>query len=430
MALSDYIPDESRLSLPALEFLLTPAGHDLLTQAADIRESTPAAISKLRKNATAEQVHAALITAEVRRKAAGPKGKFPDIAESFFSPPEALEQATGLSIARYKAQHLERLNRPLVIVDFCAGVGGDTLGLASVAPTLAIEMSPVRAWCLQQNAAALGVKIDVIQNDLLKVLPTLREHLAEKYPGRHPVFHIDPARRSAGKRSHAYADIIPGPEVITQLMAMFPAGMVKLSPGVDFNELPPGVVELISNSRQVVQTVLWTGQHNHRLTPPQPNAPIRIASIVPPTGQPISYVSTPTTPDAPQPPQSYIYEVDPAVHRAGIAATITTSLNLAPLNTDGGYVTGPQLLHEPTLQAAFQHIATVPFGQIRKALATLPPTTPGPVEVKTRGGLDIDPDRLQKEFTKLSPTPCTVLIYRSNAGITATIGKRVLSPES
>lgn len=422
-----YIPDESRLSLPALHYLLTPEGRDLLTRADEVRESTPAEIARLRKNATAEQVHAALITAEVRRKVAGPKGKFPEIADRFFAPPEALEQATGLAIARHKARNFGRLAYAdnIVIVDFCAGIGGDALGFASVAPAVAIELSPVRAWCLEQNAAALGVQIEVIQDDLLKILPTLKDHLADRYPGRHPVFHIDPARRSGGKRSHAFADIIPGPDVISTLIAQFPAGMVKLSPGVDFDELPRGVVEIISNSRQAVQTVLWTGELNSDLILPPPAPMTRIASIVPPEGPGRSYFASPSPPAAPQPPQSYLYEVDPAVHRAGIAGKVTGGFGLVPINTDGGYVTGSQLLHEPSLMAAFEHIATVPYRDIRKALAALPAGNPGPVEVKTRGGLDIDPDKLQKEFTKLAPSACTVLIYRTNEGITASVAKRV-----
>lgn len=415
-----YVPDESRLSLTALEYLLTPEGRDLLSRAADVRETTPAGIQRLRKNATAEQVHAALITAEVRRKVSGPKGKFPQIAESFFSPPEALEQATSLAIAQHKARQFQRLNRAIVIVDFCAGIGGDSLGFASVAPTLAVEMSPIRAWCLKQNAAALGVNVEVIQADILAILPTLADRLKQQYPDRTPVFHIDPARRSAGRRSHAYADLIPGPEVIDSVIQSFPAGMVKLSPGVEFSELPAiGVVELISNSRQAVQAVLWTGALNDQL-----GFPTRAASIVPAQGHSVTYYASPTSLVTPQQPQIYLYEIDPGVHRAGIAPKVISGFDLSPINTDGGYLTSREHLSEPFLMSTFEHIATVHYRDIRKALAALPAGAPGPVEVKTRGGLDIDPDKLQKELTKLSPTACTVLIYRSNEGIMASLAQR------
>lgn len=416
-----YAPDESRLSLAALHHLLTEEGKRLLAQAAEVRQVTPAEIQKLRKLGTADQVHAALITAEVRRKAGGPRGKFPQIADHFFSPPEALEQATSLSVARHKAETFRRLSyhNTMVIVDFCAGIGGDTLGFADIAPTVAVEMSPVRAWCLEQNAAALGLPVQVIQEDLVSLLSTLPERLEKMHPGRQPVFHIDPARRSAGKRSHHYTDLIPGPDVLDKLMTLFPTGMIKLSPGVDFSDLPSGAIELISENRHAVQALLWTGDLSNDI---RPNT--RVATVIGTEGQAESFYSTPTSPAPIQAPSAYLYEVDPAVHRAGLAPRVAIDLKLAPINTDGGYLTGPELNHSIFLAAAFKHIATVPFRQIRQLLATLPAGTPGPVEVKTRGGLDLDSDQLQKEFSAISPTTCTVMIYRNNDGVIASMASR------
>ncbi len=422
MAIQNYVPDESRLSLPALQHLLTPEGGRLLAAAGEVREVTPAAIQKLRKNADAQQVHAALTIADVRRRAGGPKGKFAEIADHFFAPPEALEQATSLAIARYKARalnHQPELHDKAVIVDFCAGIGGDALAFAAVAPTIAIEMSPVRAWCLSQNAAATGVNLEIIQDDMLCVLPTLCEQLNHRHPDRTPIFHIDPARRSGGKRSHAWADMIPGPEVINQIISQFAGGMIKLSPAADFSELPVGHLELISDGRHAVQALLWVG----KLAEYFPSG-TRTATIVPPQGESWSLTAAPQLPGMPQAPQTYLYEVDPAVHRAGLAPALADQHQLAPLNTDGGYLTGAAHIRLPAL-AAFEHITTVLFRDLRRALAALPPGRPGPVEVKTRGGLDLDPDHLQKELSAITPAACTVMIYKNDESTVASLCQRI-----
>ena len=73
-------------------------------------------------------------------------------------------------------------------------------------------------------------------------------------------FHIDLARRVEGKRSAAYGDLVPGPEVLEGLMERFLGGAIKLSSAVAFESLPGGHLEIVGRNRSVVQAVLWTGR--------------------------------------------------------------------------------------------------------------------------------------------------------------------------
>ncbi|HVS72863.1 MAG TPA: hypothetical protein VHQ47_16520, partial [Phycisphaerae bacterium] len=72
--------------------------------------------------------------------------------------------------------------------------------------------------------------------------------------------------------------------------------------------------------------------------------------------------------------------------------------------------------------------ALLPYHE-KKILAhvrQLPTSLPqGPIEIKTRGGLDLDTDHLQSLFSKATPTRHTLFIFRHQKALTALLTTRL-----
>ena len=160
-----YIADDSKLTLEALRFLASPEGQSVRQAAAEARgQWTISQIEKYRRQYPAAVIHAALTMGAIQHKATGPKGKFAGM-NYVWAPPEALEQATSLHLARHKAARIQAYlagrtepddSRVPQVFDYCAGIGGDTLGFAATLRVQAVERTAVRAWCLAQNAREIG----------------------------------------------------------------------------------------------------------------------------------------------------------------------------------------------------------------------------------------------------------------------------------
>jgi hypothetical protein len=423
-----FQPDDARITVDALQYLRRAEGVVLRQAVAELPDAahpSVAQIASLRKRFPAPPLHAALTLAALQPKAAGPKGKWPQLAY-VWATPEALEQATHALVARHKARQFAQV-APAHIFDLCAGIGGDSLALAEVAPVTAIELSAVRTACLAGNVADAvpppRFPLDIRTGDIRESLATIPEDAW---------VHIDPARRSEGRRSARYQDLIPGPEWLEKLFARVRGGAIKLSPAVDFASLPRGHLELISHRGTVVQALLWLG-------PFPMDARSRTATVLsdtlpgwsfqaPPlveTLKPFSFFKIPL-PDAP----IHFYELDGAVTRAGLAHAFALKTRLIPVTVDGGYLVaepGAPALDHPAL-AAFTVRTIVPFSVTRVAetLCRLESTSPGPVEVKCRGRLPgVDTDQLQKTWARTCPCAYTVLLFGHENDTLAVVATRV-----
>ena len=384
MATTPYLADDSKLTLEALAFLASPEGESLRRAAAEARgQWTIPQIEKYRRQYPAAVIHTALTLGAIQHKALGPKGKFVGM-NYLWSPPEALEQATSLRLARHKAGRIraylavlpsDRQPGAAQVFDYCAGIGGDALGMAETLRVRAVELLKVRAWCLAQNARELGVsaRLEVIMGDVLAPsLPAPPSADSTPLGSGVRIVHIDPARRNAGQRSHHWEDLIPSPTDLQRLLAEFDAGAVKLSPGVDFHSLPTGHVEVISEFGSAVQAVLWTGGLAETLG----GVTQRTATVLGDGSLPWSITGTPgepaeITPSPPPPSEAaggWVYEIDPAVHRCGLAGTLSRQVGLHALNTDGGYAFGSDILVHPAL-TGFVILGTLAYSEKRVAAA-------------------------------------------------------------
>jgi hypothetical protein len=206
-----------------LAFLTSPAGASLLSQVmVDPREDLQLASASWMREA-GPQARAALLQQRALRIKA--KRKHSRAAEMLFTP-LGFQQLTPEPLARYKARRLPEGIR--VLADFCCGLGGDSLHVASTVSLIGVDTSWDTLLAYKHNVGLF------------------RETLATQADVNH--FHprvdgilLDPARRSLSQGARDFdAEPEPGWEEIVTLVARFRNAVIKLGPGA---KLPESLVE-------------------------------------------------------------------------------------------------------------------------------------------------------------------------------------------
>jgi len=416
--------NDSGCTPAGVRYLFTQPGVELKRIVEDLYSQSdciePRHIENLRKSWPLDAVLAALAVAKAGKKAAEAGGKFPadESGNRIWALPEALEQATSRRVAQYKANQFRQWN-PTAIIDFCCGIGGDALALANVAPVLAVELSPVRALLAAYNTAQMThhKPLLVIQADAATTFYRPQSGL---------MFHIDPSRRSGIKRSAEFASMHPGPAVIEKIINQLHDGAIKLSPAVNFSDLPGGHLELISESGVVVQALLWTGRIAE-----SKGLDTRTATVLSRKELVWSLTGKPGDTDSLCEPQEWLFEIDGAVLRAGLAPALCRMLRLQALNADGGYATGPEFIIHPAL-TGFKILTVLKYSEravtdaLQEHFRKASSVGKAAIEVKTRGGLGLDTDKLTQKWSALAQDNYTVLIYRGARGTTAIIAQRMI----
>lgn len=370
------------------------ANRGLLDAAAACeRFDEPAAVARLRRFGDAATVAAAIDLVSARRKAAGKL----DRAGELLLDTVGVEQATSTAVADHKARRFADA-AIATIADLGCGIGGDAMGLAQIAAVQLIDLAHKRVTAARHNVqTATGHRPPAAVADATTL------NLA----GR--AVHLDPSRRDADRRRHRYADYQPGPDFIERLVSDSPAAAIKLGPGVDFNALPAGEIELISEHGRCVQAVLWTGSLARHA---------RSATALP-AGE--SLAGTPGPPPI-GPVDRYLMTADPAAERAGLLNVLCESRGLAAVHPAVGLLTGP----EPIADAwctPFEVLATMPW-RPRRVKAWLDAHHAGIVEVKTRAKA-VDPDRIAADLRGVGDRPFTVFVHRYDQQRTAHITRRL-----
>jgi SAM-dependent methyltransferase len=388
------------MDLPAFRSLLSPTGQAALAAAtalAPSEETFLAHLQRLQKHYPAELAKAALETAILRVKAAA---KFTRAAAMYFTR-EALEQASGERISRYRAERYAGCAR---VADLGCGIGGDTLGLAAVVPAVsAVDQDPLRLAMAAENLAAYGLRERVrwLQADLT-TLP---------WPEADGFF-FDPARRAAGRRKFSVRDYEPPLSQVLGWLAHAPAGGVKISPGVDLDELADydAEVEFISERGELKECALWFG--------PLRTA-ARRATLLPGAH---TLLADPAAETQTGPPQAYLYEPDPAVLRAGLVTTLARQLDARQLDPDIAYLTAPDLRPTPFARA-YTIEEALPF-QLKRLRERLRALQVGRVTVKKRGS-PLEPEALIQQLRLAGPEERVVVLTHVEGKAWALIGKRV-----
>lgn len=392
------------MDLSTFHALLTPAGQAALQSAATLEPREPDFLqhfTALSRQYPAELARAALEVSILRREAAG---KFPRATEMYFTR-EALEQASPSAVSAWRARRFTGTDR---LVDLGCSVGGDTQALAQIAFTTGIDLDPLRLAMARANLNALGLgeHAGFVQADLRRALP-LRA-------GENLALFFDPARRAAGRRIYSVSGYQPPLSTVFDWLRSCPALGVKISPGVQVEELSPypAEVEFISLNGELKEAALWFGP----LRSAQRRATLLPGEESLSTDR--SWEDLERLPLAE--PQAFLYEPDPAVLRAGLVGELGRQLGAFQLDEDIAYLTAGRQVATPFARC-WAVDGWLPFS-MKRLRAALRARGVGRLTVKKRGS-PLQPEQVIREMkltgdnervvflTHLRAKPAAIICY-------------------
>ena len=378
-------------------------------------------LNELRKSLSPERARLIVEQIALRRRAVT---KFGSLAARMFFTPTQLEQATDREIAAYKAERFHRAGEGRLVHDYCCGIGGDLMAFAARGLAVGWELSPIARLLAEKNIAAAA---DANIGDG-EVKGSVREaDVTDLTPADNDMWHVDPDRRSDGRRSTTLEHHSPGPDVIDRWRSVAPDGAVKLAPASE----PPeswqreGELEWITSHRECRQLVVWFGglaasSSQRRATALIPNhsddaihAAPTAASFIGAPGH-----SCPATDE----PQRFIYDPDPAIIAAHLLGAIANHYGLRSLGAGGAYLTGDQEVTDPLL-SSFEVEESMPLRTAAVA-QWLAARQVGCVEVKKRG-VTTNPEKFRRDLKLRGENEATVILTRAGKRQLAIIARRL-----
>ncbi len=384
-------------TLADVDFLVSGQGAALLARLADADLSDKALfklIPDLRRDYTPDETSAAIETVKLRRKAVD---KFGADATHMLFTDDALQQASDPLIRGWRARDWSGAT-----VDACCSIGTDALAFARAGNTVTgVDLDPVRVAMASYNAAALGL------SDRARFV--VGDVTADPLPSGDALFY-DPARRDElGNRIYDVERYIPPLSWVRDWKANYAPLAVKLSPGVDTDQLQDysGTLTFISVDGDLKEAELRLSQvdaltsHALLLTADGGEYAYHadVVAEIPPTG----------------PPRHWLCEPDPAIIRAGYVAPLAAELGGAQLDTQIAYFATATKPETPWARA-WQVLDWMPFN-LKKLRAYLRERNVGTVTVKKRGS-PLTPEELTRKLKlKGSESRTLVLTRRDDAPI-------------
>lgn len=373
------------MDLESFRWLLTDDGQRLLSRAESVVGEDPLrAQSALRREATAEQVAAAMTQAQLRVRAVP---KFGADAGRLYFTPDGLEQATRVAVARHRAARLEAF-RTTTLVDLGCGIGGDLMATARAGITCAgVDLDPVRVAVAEANLAALDLPGAVMVADATSVDPSPFD-----------VAFADPARRTGRGRSFDVDDWTPPWSFVEGLLRR--DACVKVAPGIPHDLVPDGVeAEWVSDRGEVKEAALWSGGLA---------TTARRATVIGETG-----LATLTDEDDPGagvvPLGRFLHEPDGAVIRAGLVTAVAALVGGGLLDEHIAYVTSEQAAATPYARS-YEVLEELPYRE-KQLRAALRERGVGRLTIKKRG-VDVVPEQLRKRLDLSGSEEATIVLTR------------------
>jgi len=426
----------SVVSVDDYRWLIGAEGRRWLAEAEQESGDLAQQTRRLRKSLSAVECHLVLEQVALRRRA---KRKF-SAAERMFFTPTGLEQASDQWVAAYKAS---RFPPDVELADLCCGIGGDLLALAARGAALGVERDPIAALLAQANLSELRQSAkDARPGEVLNC------DLAAAPLARLAAWHIDPDRRPQGRRTTRVELHEPGVPAIERLLAINPAGAIKLAPAA---ELPASwssaaEAEWISRGGQCRQLVAWFGEL-------AASPGLRRASVIKPiAGQPASGgrqppgrseilagnksrqdpqavygVRTIVGPRSREIPvaarlERYLAEPDAAVLAADLTGALAAEQALEAIAPGSVYLTGDRMA--PDLALAWFEIADVLPFDVKRLKSLLRERRCGRLEIKKRG-VPHDPETVRRQLRVPGDNEATVFITRQGVAVIAIVARRV-----
>ena len=383
--------------------LLTPAGQEIISAAMDMNPSEADFLTHfqtLSRQFPPELARAGLEIAIFRGDAVS---KFPHANKMYFTR-EALQQSSNYLVSTHRSRRYKGFD---TIVDLCCSIGGDTLTLALIIPTIGIDRDNLRLRMAQENIKTLGLKAVFIRSDLEHALPLITSTL----PSSSTALFFDPARRAHHRRLWSVEHYLPPLSTIKDWLPFCPALGVKISPGVRLDVLEgyQAEVEFVSFKGELKEAVLWFG--------PLKSTTSR-ANILP---DPHTLIQE--QPETLQPsisnPQAYFYEPDPAILRAGLVCDLGAQLNAFQLDPKIAYLTTDKRIVTPFARV-WEIEDWFPF-QLKRLRAYLRDRHVGQVVVKKRGS-PLQPETLIRSLRLRGDAKRVIFLTQMNSRPIIVIG--------
>lgn len=383
------------------EVLTTRQGQELLAQATAVSHPSPADLVRWRRTAAPQLVSAAVRLAACRARAVAKFSR----AEVMWLEPRALEQATSEPVARHKRERFQGQR----VLDLCAGIGGDSIALASVADVIAIDRDHGMLRRCRWNAGVYGVA------ERLEAACARAEDVA--IPGR-TLVHIDPDRRAqSGTRARSVRDYQPGLEFLAALTRRARGGALKLSPASDFDQELAHLgleFELVSLAGECKEAVAWFGELKTCR---------RRATRLP---EGVTWTDRDATANRAAPLacgtlSAWLFDPDPALLRSGLLPSFARAHELVAIAPGVDYLTGPNRVDSPFL-AAFEILEVWPLDR-KRLKGEVAKRRLGPLEIKVRG-LEIRPESLRAELHPEGPHPATLILAGGRGRSRAILARR------
>lgn len=367
------------MDLSTFDHLLTPPGQEAISTAVGLSPRETDFLSHfqfLSRQFPPELARAALEIAILRSEAAN---KFPQSEKLYFTR-EALQQSSSYSVSRHRATRFVGFD---LVIDLGCSIGGDTLALAEITRTFGLDRDPLRLRMAKANAQSLSLQIDFIQADLQNPLPI---HSSQHSATSAALF-FDPARRAHHRRIASVERYLPPLSSINNWLEDFPALGVKISPGVDLEELRTydAEIEFVSYKGDLKEAVLWFGPLN--------TASYR-ATILP-GPHTMTGVQHDDQQSPGREPAGYIYEPDPAILRAGLVRDLALLMDASQLDPDIAYLTCDKEVTTPFARG-WKIETWFPF-QLKRLRAYLREARVGKVVIKKRGS-PLQPEALMRDL--------------------------------
>jgi hypothetical protein len=367
----------------ALDALLTSDGQRLLAElSCESLDDELRLITRFRACYNADLVSAGLAQVKLRRRA---RAKF-DRADAMYFTAPGLEQASTERMARHHAERFTAFER---VADLCSGIGGDLIGLAAIAPTLAVDIDPEHSRMGVLNAAAYGIasQVDPVCADVRSVDLS-----------RISAAFIDPARRS-GERRFRSGESEPPLEWCFALAEKGTAVGIKAAPGLPLDVVPSGwEIEFVSERGELKESLLWS---------PSMASAAQRATVLP-GGETLVAVGQAAL--AVREPGSYLLDPDPAVTRAGLVAELGARLgDVWQIDERIAFISGE--VPVPTPFGRWLRIeASMPWSlaRVRESLRSL---DVGTVDIRKRGSA-VDVEEIQRRLKLTGRRAATLVLTR------------------
>ena len=377
------------MDLEAFRWLLTDGGQALLARATDL---APAGNelqvqAELRRTAPPAAVAAALSQVELRGRA---RSKFGELADRLYFTPEALEQATRLSVATHRAGRYRAFGAK-TLIDLGCGIGGDLMAGARAGLICAgVDLDPVRVAVAEANLAALGLPGAVQVADATRV-----DH------GGFDLAFADPARRRGAGRTFNVDDWVPPWTWIEGLLRR--DACVKVAPGIPHALVPADVeAEWVSDGGEVKEAALWSGR----------TATARRRATVIGSGG----LASLTDDDDPGLDEvgvggvgGFLYVPDGAVIRAGLVTGVAAGVEGRLVDAKIAYITSDLSFRTPFARG-YRVLEQLPYRE-KQLKAALRERGIGRLTIKKRG-VDVSPDALRKRLSLSGDEEATLVLTR------------------